>query len=159
MESSQRENEHEAEVEVATEQDDADLKNMPHDSMVTVRLSEPPNLTVDTSLETTRNRNSIVLADGQDTPVNNFGGEEDIEEEEESPRITMMDPNGNEVVSPSGSESAASHDGESRRESDSSEGSVGEVNWEELEKTEEQEPRDQGSDDASPDPTVARDNC
>ncbi len=149
MELSQRENEHEAEVEVATDHDDAGSKQMLRDSMVTVRLSSPPNLTVDTSFETMRNRNTIVLAKEQDTPVNNFGGEEDIEEEGESPRITMMDPNGNEVVSPSGSESAASQGAKSRRESDSSEGSSDEVNWEELEKTEEQEPRNQGSDDVS----------
>lgn len=69
--------------------------------------------------------------------------------QEESPRITMMDPNGKEVTSPAGSESAESRDNESRRGSDSSEASAAEVNWEELEKTEEQEPRDEGSDDVS----------
>jgi hypothetical protein len=89
-------------------------------------------------------------------------GQEDImqnedeqeQEQEESPRITMMDPDG-EVMSPTGSESAVSDDGESRRGSDSSEASEGGVNWEELEKTEEQEPRDQGSDDVSSLPSIS----
>jgi hypothetical protein len=62
----------------------------------------------------------------------------------------MVDPNG-EVLSPTGSESASERNPESRRGSDSSEASVegGGVNWEELEKTEEKEPRDESSDDVS----------
>ena len=119
---------------------------MPHDSMVTVRLSEPPTLTVDTNVVEHANRNTLEHTKGQERP-------EIIQEEEssqeESPRITMVDPNGNEVTSPTGSEFAASRDAESRRGSDSSEVSAEEVNWEELEKTEEQEPRDEGSDDVS----------
>lgn len=119
---------------VETEDHSMEDKTIAHDSMVTVRLSETP-LTINT----------------------NVGGAQEIQQEsaatieevdEESPRITMMDPNGNEVTSPSGSESAESQDGESRRGSDSSADSE-QVNWEELEKTEEQEPRDQGSDDVS----------
>lgn len=122
-------------------------KSMPHDSMVTVRLSEPPTLTVNTAIldghnEVAGNRQEDITQD------------EEEQEQEESPRITMMDPNG-EVMSPTGSESAVSDDGESRRGSDSSEASEGGVNWEELEKTEEQEPRDQGSDDVSPLPSVS----
>ena len=109
----------------------------PHDSMVTVRLSEAPNLTVNTAILEAHNQVEEVTQ-----------GEEGREQDEESPRITMMDPNG-EVMSPSGSESTVSNEGGSRRESDSSEASEGGVNWEELEKTEEQEPRDQDSDDVS----------
>jgi hypothetical protein len=119
--------------------------------MVTVRLSEPSALTVDTS--------SPVLArdlikhkrdsEGEaETPDITLDGDEG-QTPEESPRITMLDPNGNEVFSPTGSESAAS---ESRRGSDSSEASMegGGVNWEELQQTEEKEPRDETSDDVSP---------
>jgi hypothetical protein len=119
---------------------------MAHDSMVTVRLSEPPTLTVDTKVLEHGNRDTVEHIKGQEVP-------ELIQEEEstqeESPTITMVDPNGNEVTSPTGSESVASRDPESRRGSDTSEESAEEVNWEELEKTEEQEPRDEGSDDVS----------
>ena len=120
-------------------------QSMPHDSMVTVRLSEPPTLTVNTNVLEHANRDTLEHREGQERP-------EIMQEEttqEESPRITMMDPNGNEVTSPTASESAASRDGQSRRGSDCSEASAEEVNWEELEKTEEQEPRDEGSDDVS----------
>ncbi|KAG4429635.1 hypothetical protein IFR05_014881 [Cadophora sp. M221] len=129
-----------------------------HDSMVTVRLSEPPTLTVNTAIpskQTCSAGSTEKLAeDTTDTPgILLDGVAEDAvgEEEEESPRITMMDPNGNEVLSPSGSESAGSQNGESRRGSDSSEESVegGGVNWEELEKTEEKEPRNESSDDST----------
>jgi hypothetical protein len=125
-----------------------------HDSMVTVRLSEPPSLHLNTTISATlsaaQRRDLVRDKNGQDTPdILLEEAEEDVEEE--SPRITMMDPNGNEVLSPTGSESAGSRDGESRRGSDSSDASVegGDVNWEELERTEEKEPRDESSDDVS----------
>lgn len=138
----------EVEIEVDREQESESAQQiLQHDSMVTVRLSEPPPaLTVDTSTNITQRvrrgtiegrRTEDVVRDGQ-TP------------DEESPRIMMMDPNG-EVLSPTGSESASERSPESRRGSDSSEASVegGGVNWEELEKTEEKEPRDESSDDVS----------
>jgi hypothetical protein len=108
---------------------EADRKSMmAHDSMVTVRLSEP-QLTIDTKTA------EVVTEVAEEEAVS-----AELKETGESPRITMQDPSGNEPAS------AISHDMESRRGSDSSEGSD-RVNWEELEKTEEQEPRDQGSDD------------
>ncbi|KAH9207695.1 rab-GTPase-TBC domain-containing protein [Leptodontidium sp. 2 PMI_412] len=129
-----------------------------HDSMVTVRLSEPPTLTVNTTIPSKQSCSSGSTEKGADDTIDTPGilldgvAEDAVgEEEEESPRITMMDPNGNEVLSPSGSESAGSQNGESRRGSDSSEESVegGGVNWEELEKTEEKEPRNESSDDST----------
>lgn len=122
--------------------------HIPHDSMVTVRLSEPPALHVDTNLQ---QKDAIENKKEElDTPgILLEEAEEDIED---SPRITLVNPNGNEVLSPSGSESPASRiDRFSRRDSDSSEASMegGGVNWEELEKTEEQEPRSENSDDVS----------
>ena len=123
-----------------------DGQAMPHDSMVTVRLSEPPTLTVDTNVLEHANRDTIDLTKGEEGPEIM---QEEESTQEESPRITMVDPNGNEVTSPTASEFAAPRDKESRRGSDSSEVSGEEVNWEELEKTEEQEPRDEGSDDVS----------
>ncbi|TGO38214.1 hypothetical protein BHYA_0079g00130 [Botrytis hyacinthi] len=134
---------------------------MQHDSMVTVRLSEPPVLTLDTKrhsdnimtneeLETSEEINtptdkrqtimSIMDVTGKETETGSL---------EDSPRITMVDPNGNEVPTPTGSESAESEQNASRRASDSSDTSVEEVNWEELEKTEEQQPRNQDSDDST----------
>jgi hypothetical protein len=147
----QIETEAEIEIESESSHERQHQEPFPHDSMVTVRLSEPPPvLKIDTSV-LRKDQNNVIgggkqpgvgtpdslLADGQT-------------QEEESPRITMMDPNG-EVLSPTGSESGSERNTESRRESDSSEGSVdgGGVNWEELEKTEEQEPRDESSDDVS----------
>jgi hypothetical protein len=122
-----------------------------HDSMVTVRLSEPPALTVDTSSpvlarEAIKQRRYLEVE--AERPDLKLGGEEG-QTPEESPRITMLDPNGNELFSPTGSESASS---DSRRGSDSSEASMegGGVNWEELQQTEEKEPRDETSDDVSP---------
>lgn len=127
-------------------------QTMLHDSMVTVRLSEPPALHLDTTIlakpNATEKRDTLKHTSGQSTPSILL---EEAEEDtpEESPRITMMDPNGNEVLSPSGSESAGSQNGDSRRESESSDASAEDVNWEELERTEEKEPRDESSDDVS----------
>ena len=144
------------------------MSHIAHDSMVTVRLSEPPALTVDTAIPSKQNasRDSTqkVVEETTDTPGIQLDGVAENaaeEEEEESPRITMMDPNGNELLSPSGSESAGSQNGESRRESDSSEESVegGGVNWEELQQTEENEPRDESSDDVSLRPPFFPDNA
>ncbi|KAE9363932.1 hypothetical protein N431DRAFT_497676 [Stipitochalara longipes BDJ] len=140
----------EAEVEVEREQEskaESAQQVLQHDSMVTVRLSEPPPaLTVDT-------RANIIQRGRKDTIGEEPGIQDVVREEtleEESPRITMMDPNGEEL-SPTGSESASERNPESRRGSDSSEASVegGGVNWEELEKTEEKEPRDESSDDST----------
>ncbi|KUJ17004.1 uncharacterized protein LY89DRAFT_585023 [Mollisia scopiformis] len=119
--------------------------------MVTVRLSEPPPaLHVDTSVQ--QNENSELQKEELDTPDILLEETDEKGVDEDSPRITTVDPNGNEVLSPSGSESPASRQDEfSRRGSDSSEASMegGGVNWEELEKTEEQEPRNENSDDST----------
>ena len=143
--------ENEPEVEVRPEREsksESAQQTLLHDSMVTVRLSEPPPaLTVDT-------RTNILGRERKDTIGEEAGIQDVVRDgetpEEESPRITMMDPNG-EVLSPTGSESASERNPGSRRGSDSSEASVegGGVNWEELEKTEEKEPRDETSDDVS----------
>ena len=86
-----------------------DGQPMPHDSMVTVRLSEPPTLTVDTNVLEHANRDTLENS----TKVNERPEivHEEESTQEESPRITMVDPNGNEVTSPTASESAASRDG------------------------------------------------
>lgn len=145
----QIEAEHEVSVEVERAADSAQ-QTLLHDSMVTVRLSEPPALTVDTSVPRKDHKEAIGhrKVEGDGTPDSLRGDGETPDEE--SPKITMMDPNG-EMLSPTGSESASERNEESRRGSDSSEASMegGGVNWEELEKTEEKEPRDESSDDVS----------
>ncbi len=116
-----------------------------HDSMVTVRLSEPPALTVDTSGLSNQTPIPIPIPIQEE-----FEGGEDKEENtkdddlEDSPRITMIDPNGNEVASPTGSETDEERRGSVDSEA-SEEGSG--VNWEELQQTEEKEPRSASSDD------------
>lgn len=132
---------------------------MQHDSMVTVRLSEPPILTLDTKRYSDRihTKEELETSDEVNTPTVNrqtimgimdvTGNETGTGTQEDSPRITMVDPNGNEVPTPKNSESAESEHNGSRRGSDSSGTSMEEVNWEELEKTEEQQPRNQDSDD------------
>lgn len=139
--------------ETRVESESTPAQTLLHDSMVTVRLSEPPSLHLNTTISATASdahNKDLEEKKGVQTP-NIMLEEVEEDAEEESPRITMMDPNGNEVLSPSGSESIGSRDRESRRGSDSSDASVegGGVNWEELEKTEEQEPRSESSDDST----------
>jgi hypothetical protein len=131
---------HAEEVESAFE------SRSPHDSMVTVRLSAPPPALC---LDTATALHKAVQQQRMPDTVPEDAETNTQKEKEQSPRITMMDPNG-DVVSPSGSESGSETNGESRRGSNDSDTSESEaVNWEELEKTEENEPRDQGSDDVS----------
>jgi len=145
--------EHMAQPENDTEMESTmDSSPLSHDSMVTVRLSEPPTLSVNTVLDPRKSGEEPRQT--QEAPLlNNTTYVPD--EEEESPRITMVDPNG-DVLSQSGSSSVVSGNGESRRASYSSQDSTEGVNWEELEKTEEQEPRDESSDDVSRPPCSPR---
>jgi hypothetical protein len=126
-----------------------------HDSMVTVRLSEPPALTVDTTLPSSK----YIVGQAEtlvESPKGDLSaGIEETEgaEPEDSPRITMMDVNG-DVRSPTGSSSRDSRGGSDSTAS----GDDISVNWEELEKTEENEPRDESSDDVS-DSSLAEAYC
>lgn len=140
---------------VESEPENRQYTGILHDSMVTVRLSEPPALTVDTTLPAAKyilpHEETVVESPKEDASAEVEEAEDT--ELEESPRITMMDVNG-DVRSPTGSES-----GESRRGSGSTtSGEDSGVNWEELEKTEEQEPRDENSDDVRASPS-AIDSC
>lgn len=140
------------------------VHSLPHDSMVTVRLSEPQPLSAmipQTELPVAESGVEDAETDSglehNLLPTRYAEVVSDIEEEEEqgeqqkqdiNVEATMAEPAGNEISSPTGSNSAPS---DSRRGSESSGGSEegGGVDWEELEKTEEQEPRDEGSDDVS----------
>jgi hypothetical protein len=137
-------------------EDEIEAQAMPHDSMVTVRLSEPPPLKVDTTVlaEQIEEEYRQVVEDkdirGHSMP-DILLDDVDVGIQEYSPRIIMVDASSIRAASPTGSEGGVSQNGiESRRGSDTSVIPEGEgVNWEELEKTEEQEPRDQGSDDST----------
>ena len=123
-----------------------DGPSMTHDSMVTVRLSEPPSLTVDTNVLERGNADTPEPTNGQEVPQIM---QEEENRQEDSPRITMVDPNGNEVTSPSGSESVASRDPESRRGSDTTEESAGKSTGKSWRKRKSKSPGDEGSDDVS----------
>ncbi|KAJ5052425.1 uncharacterized protein L3040_002174 [Drepanopeziza brunnea f. sp. 'multigermtubi'] len=146
--------------------------------MVTVRLSEPPTaptLHLDTAIPTVTHphTNTIETTTPEkevQTPGTRLDGVEEhvLEEEEaeteeqagESPRIaTTMSPGGNQSL-PRGSAGDGMSQRTSRRGSESEDGdgdddgdrdsAEGEgVNWEELERTEENEPRDESSDDST----------
>jgi len=123
-------------------------KHAAHDSMVTVRLSEPPVLHIDTtntpapSIPNTRARSTSSSisepGDGDETPSAETA-------REDSPRITMIDSNGDVITDPPSPAMS------SRTSSTSSQESVDgeQVDWEELEKSEGQEPKDQWTDDVS----------
>lgn len=131
----------------------AESRHLPHDSMVTVRLSEPPSLTVITQ--------SLVMdvahQDGstEDTLVDSPELKADCKEDLEptlSSRHFMSIAAGDETADSmrDTTDEQLPIDTDERRGSDSTEeSSDGEVNWAELEKTEEQEPRDQDSEDVS----------
>lgn len=121
--------------------------SLPHDSMVTVRLSEPPEVTI--NMEEQTEKETTITASPPEVP-DEEGSDSDkiltiqtsnlgvVSQEDDSPKSTV-------------DEVPQIIDTEVRRGSESSVSSgEGQVNWEELEKTEEMEPRDQDSEDVSP---------
>jgi hypothetical protein len=122
----------------------------PHDSMVTVRLSGPPSLTLITQplvMDSVQGLPSTL-----ETPIETPDAELD-----DSPNTEFTTPLQNLTLTKAEDENPNAlpnvieeplQYGNSRRGSHSTEGSGdGEVNWAQLEKTEEQEPRNQDSDD------------
>jgi hypothetical protein len=129
----------------------AESVHLPHDSMVTVRLSETPLLTVVTQSMAMSEQEEYDSAMDfpMDMPDPNIGSREDLQTplpngnsipiavEDESTQL-LQDPSNDQLTI----------DADERRGSESTEDSGdGEVNWAELERTEEQEPRDQDSED------------
>ncbi len=106
-----------------------------HDSMITVRLSEPPTLKVVTDPLATgevMSTDSLTRDSTSETPDLKF---ENIDEKHSTGDLNMdTEQDGREERSRRGSE-----------ESETTE----EVNWEQLEKTEDEQPRDQDSEDVS----------
>lgn len=131
----------------------AENVHLPHDSMVTVRLSGPPLLTVFTESMAMSEQKENDLA--RDIP---FDLPDLIVESKEDIQMPLSNAhsmpntagNGNLRLLPDPSNENLSIEADERRGSESTEDSGdGEVNWAELEKTEEQEPRDQDSEDVS----------
>lgn len=131
----------------------AENAHLPHDSMVTVRLSEPPSLTVDTQSMARSEQQLDASAEDilLDTPDSNIDSKEDIETTLTSgPSMSLAAEGDNMDSLREMSDERLPIDADEWRGSDSTEDSGdGEVNWAELEKTEEQEPRDQDSEDVS----------
>jgi hypothetical protein len=148
----------------------------PTDSMVTVRLSdpspgfeqseehgasEPPALKIDTDVAAKRLSSSSVDVPAADaeTPTTPFQDVEDQQEQEQEPPSGVvakeMGPSSDTVSVGEEQQLLTSNeakiDGAQRTRSDSSTTSISEgsdgVDWEELERNEEQEPRDEGSDE------------
>lgn len=111
------------------------MGTMQHDSMVTVRLSEPPVLTVDTKIARTSSIASAKAINGHGsgfTPTTETVLEEDGAAQGQSLQDELNEADPNEDMSPI---------------------SEDEVNWEQLQKTEDQESKDQDSDNVSRLPT------
>jgi hypothetical protein len=117
--------------------------HLPHDSMVTVRLSEPP--TPDFEMQ------SSTLADLQEEPI----PETPTKTLEQLARVSgtvgqTRSSRHSSIISVGDDTMEVSSISAIRRASHSSTSSAeGDVNWEELEKTEDQEPRDQDSEEVS----------
>lgn len=135
--SSRTETEHSVEDDSARRVSD---QVMQHDSLVTVRLSEPPALTVDTKLN------------NQEQGMHRNGSISEEVEDNHQPDTQKRDSDGEGLGTAAGSEPPRAGDTEPRRASEDSEGAEDEVNWEQLEKNEEEEPKTQDSDDVSDDP-------
>lgn len=137
------------EASVMEEAEDTPSQPLLHDSMVTVRLSEPPSLTVDTQA-------GLVMAEPEQdlaitTPIPEVDDIAELDQTPPSRTSRPADVSEDEVDTPSRmSEISSPADSDERRESDSStESSNNGVNWEELQKTEDEQPRDQDSEDVS----------
>jgi hypothetical protein len=127
----------------------------PHDSMVTVRLSGPPEVIVKTEEANSEDRHSEEVATVPSPRTSTIAPHPE-ESPDSSKTLTIQTSNLEDVpiadATPDSivDEEAQTEDSEIRRGSESSVSSgEGQVNWEELEKTEEMEPRDQDSEDVS----------
>lgn len=114
----------------SVEGSEVETPKMTHDSMVTVRLSEPPALKLDTALEEEKGLSTHRKTQSLTSDAHTSSDESSV------PRIsTVMLPNADSSRSLQDELGECEGDG---RDSDSSEDQE-EVNWEELEKTEDEQ--------------------
>lgn len=127
-----------------------------HDSMVTVRLSEPPSLSVNTDLPPTTLPSRRSIFGPECTPTSAVATparetESIIEEEEEeceSPKTLNAKTPSNLAEELRDSVSSSSSDDQDQSSDDDMDDSdTEEVNWEKLQKTEDEEVRDQDDND------------
>ncbi|GAB0132711.1 hypothetical protein EsDP_00001139 [Epichloe bromicola] len=133
---------------------EAEAPNMAHDSMVTVRLSEPPSLTLDTTTTVTNCRlGSIASTVPEEEQV-------DVEDESNDSK-TPSEKHNNRSSKPLNTKATVStieancslrdelgRCGADGNETDSSDDNE-EVNWEQLEKTEDEQTKDEETDNST----------
>ncbi len=162
-----------------TTEDDADAETpkMAHDSMVTVRLSEPPSLTLDTSSTSDSEPESspvvspkTVKHDEHETPkiTESSTTLETLEtletpeiENEQNPRESVVIIRDSRTALPRVDTTRSLQDELGQCEDVTSDTSddVEEVNWEELEKTEDQQTKDEETDNVSASLLVSSQGC
>lgn len=135
----------------ATAETGAETPKMAHDSMVTVRLSEPPMLKLDTA-DSSRAR----YDDACGTPA---ADSESLESDSDVRSSVLATPRDSYMTRASTDATRSLHDelgecGADGRESDSEDNE--EVNWEELERTEDEQVKDDETDNVRRSHTLAR---
>lgn len=130
----------------AAEAAEAETPRMAHDSMVTVRLSEPPILSLDTSIEEVDSPDSSnptirLSSDDSDNTT-----QPDTESPIESKRSTCASAISLAVSNQNTSLQEDLEEGESEDDMGHSSDDQDEVNWEKLEKTEDEQAKDEETD-------------
>lgn len=155
-----------------TEEDaDAETPRMAHDSMVTVRLSEPPSLTLDTSSASDSEPESSPVVgpktvehdEHETTKISESSAtlETSQIENEQNPRESVVIVRDSRSALPRVDTSRSLQDELGQCEDVTSDTSddVEEVNWEELEKTEDQQTKDEETDNVGASPLVSPQGC
>lgn len=131
---------------------------VPHDSMVTVRLSEPPEGVKEHRPEEFKVQEEEIREEGaeEEMATDMLHNRSSQVSRPLSVRTSNLSAVTAEEISPLSPDvediqlrKRTPQSMPARRGSDSSDGEDGQVNWAELEKTEEQQPRDQDSEDVS----------
>lgn len=122
-----------------------------HDSLVTVRLSEPPILTVDTALAEAHEQQPlrpVTMMSPHDSPMTDTSGAE-ATAETATPRDSLARLSEADASRTLEEELGTCAEEDESRPSFSSE-EQDEVNWEQLEKTEDEQTKDEETDNVSP---------
>ncbi|KAH8173105.1 rab-GTPase-TBC domain-containing protein [Sarocladium implicatum] len=126
-----------------------------HDSLVTVRLSEPPSLTVDTALAEAHEQQPVRPATDMSPDDGSLADAAEIDDTTDTTPIDTPTPRDSPPQSPIAEASRSleeeleqcSPDGESRQSISSED--QDEVNWEQLEKTEDEQTKDEETDNST----------